>query len=263
MAADKNAPQDASTGVIQTYNADPSVQLGMLVGLKPKVVGTVIPVSEKESRNLLGVVVPAEDAVIALTPQSVTSQQVFVAKKGQYNVLVSTQNGPIKAGDSISPSALKGIGMKAGSKQAVIIGEAVGDFKGTTSLAGSVKLKDELNREKAVSVGRVAVDLNIMANPNFEQATDYFIPAFIQRTASSLAGQPVSGIKIYLGIALLAITGFIATSVLYSGIRGGMIAVGRNPLSKKSIIRSLIQAVFAGLFIFVAGAFTVYLLLKL
>jgi len=51
--------------------------------------------------------------------------------------------------------------------------------------------------------------------------------------------------------------------VMYSGIRSGMIAVGRNPLSKKSIIRSLIQTVIAGLIIFLAGVFAVYLLLKL
>jgi hypothetical protein len=51
--------------------------------------------------------------------------------------------------------------------------------------------------------------------------------------------------------------------MLYSGIRSGMIAVGRNPLSKKSIMRSLIETVIAGLIVFAVGIFAVYLLLKL
>ncbi|HVX24230.1 MAG TPA: hypothetical protein VG992_02710, partial [Candidatus Saccharimonadales bacterium] len=68
---------------------------------------------------------------------------------------------------------------------------------------------------------------------------------------------------IYLSLVVLLAITFIVANVMYSGIRSGMIAVGRNPLSKKSIIRSLIQTVIAGLTIFVAGVLAVYLLLKL
>jgi len=51
--------------------------------------------------------------------------------------------------------------------------------------------------------------------------------------------------------------------MLFGGIRGGMIAVGRQPLSKKSITISLIQTVFFALAIFVGGIAGLYTFLKI
>jgi hypothetical protein len=61
----------------------------------------------------------------------------------------------------------------------------------------------------------------------------------------------------------MVIAGAVSGSLIYSGIRSGMIAIGRNPLSKKSIVRGIIQVVIVGLIIFLVGVFGVYLLLKL
>jgi len=50
---------------------------------------------------------------------------------------------------------------------------------------------------------------------------------------------------------------------LYSGIRNALIAIGRNPLSKKSIFRGLLEIILTGFIILIIGLFAVYLLLKL
>jgi hypothetical protein len=42
-----------------------------------------------------------------------------------------------------------------------------------------------------------------------------------------------------------------------------MIAIGRNPLSKKSILRSLMQVISVAFSVFVVGMIGVYLLLRL
>ena len=55
----------------------------------------------------------------------------------------------------------------------------------------------------------------------------------------------------------------IAGSLIYSAVRSSLIAIGRNPLSKKSIIRGLFQVVIIGLMVFLSGIFGVYLLLRL
>ena len=78
-----------------------------------------------------------------------------------------------------------------------------------------------------------------------------------------MTDKKVSAARIYLGLAVLALTTVITGNLVYSGVRSGMISVGRNPLSKKSIIKSLIQTVIAGLIIFIVGVLAVYLLLKL
>jgi hypothetical protein len=51
--------------------------------------------------------------------------------------------------------------------------------------------------------------------------------------------------------------------ILYSGVRNTLISIGRNPLSKKTIYKGLIQIILMGLIIFITGLFGVYLLLKL
>jgi hypothetical protein len=254
--------QDLSNAVTQSYNADTSVQLGMIVKLKDKASKTVTPVSTDEIANMLGVVIPSDDATIVLTPQTTTSQQVLVATSGRFSVLVSNQNGPIKTGDFITVSSVAGIGMKADENQLEVIGKAASDFSGNANVIGTVKLKDSLGRTNSVALGRVQLDMRITHNPLFQKSADY-VPGFLAKAATAVANKPVSVARIYLGMALLFVSSIIAGDMLYSGIRSGMIAVGRNPLSKKSIMRSLIETVIAGLIVFAVGIFAVYLLLKL
>jgi hypothetical protein len=254
--------QDLSNAVTQSYNADTSVQLGMIVKLKDKASKTVTPVSTDEIANMLGVVIPSDDATIVLTPQTTTSQQVLVATSGRFSVLVSNQNGPIKTGDFITVSSVAGIGMKADENQLEVIGKAASDFSGNANVIGTVKLKDSLGRTNSVALGRVQLDMRITHNPLFQKSADY-VPGFLAKAATAVANKPVSVARIYLGMALLFVSSIIAGDMLYSGIRSGMIAVGRNPLSKKSIMRSLVETVIAGLIVFAVGIFAVYLLLKL
>jgi hypothetical protein len=261
-ATAKATNQDITNAVTQSYNADPSVQMGMIVELKAKAVHTVAPLPEDDIKAMLGVVIPKSSATIVLAPQTVTQQQVLVATAGHYNVLVSNQGGPIKTGDYVTISAIAGIGMKAGQEELEVVGKASGDFTGSANVIGSVKLKDSAGKERTVAIGRIPVEVSVSHNPLYQKSVDY-VPGFLAKIAVTVASHPISAARIYLSMAVLVITALVTGNMLYSGVRSGMIAVGRNPLSKKSIIRSLIQTVIAGLIIFVAGVFAVYLLLKL
>ena len=256
------APVNITQAVTQSFNADPSVQLGMIVKLKDKDPSTVEPLTESTLTKLLGVVVAPNDSTVTITPAKATKQQVFVASSGQYVALVSNQNGAIKAGDFITASAIAGIGMKADEGQSVILGKAGGAFTGTANVIGKVALKNSLGKTTEVSLGRVMVVLDVSHNPLESKSTNY-VPGFLARTAQSVTDKKVSAARIYLGLAVLALTTVITGNLVYSGVRSGMISVGRNPLSKKSIIKSLIQTVIAGLIIFIVGVLAVYLLLKL
>ncbi len=258
----KKQTQDISGAVTQSYSAEQSVQLGMIFQLKEKDGNTVEPLKNKDSKNILGVVIPSSNATIVLSPAVAKEQQVLVATSGKHSVIVSNQNGQIKIGDYLAISAVDGVGMKANTKQEQVFGKAASNFTGTANVIGSVKLKDTLNKESVVTLGRIAVDINISHNPLTQKTVD-FLPAFMSSIAVQVADKPVSVARIYLATLILLVTALISGNMMYSGIRGGMIAVGRNPLSKKSIIKSLIQTVMAGLIIFVVGILAVYLLLKL
>ncbi|MDB5175414.1 MAG: rane protein of unknown function [Candidatus Saccharibacteria bacterium] len=259
----KNPEKDISQQVVQSFNADKSIQQGMIVRVTDKDKATIQAADQKSINYLLGVTIAPNDAPVTITPQTVDSQQVFVATSGRYSVLVTNQNGPIKSGDYITVSSIAGIGMTADQELPVILGTATSDFNGTSNVVGTVSLKDSSGKTRQVSIGRVTVNLDIARNPLKVAVASDFVPTFLSKAAITVANKPVSTARIYMGAITLLISALVSGVVLYSGVRSGMVAVGRNPLSKKSIIRSLIQTVLAGLIIFIVGVVLVYLLLKL
>lgn len=258
----KQQSTDITNAVTQSYNADKNVQVGMAVALKAKDPNTVVPLKSSAITSMLGIVVPADQANIVITPAKITQQQVLVATSGKYDLLVSNQQGAIKTGDYVTISAIDGVGMKALETESQVVGQATGTFDGKANVIGSVDLKDVTGKTRKVTLGRVRVELHISHNPLYQQSPDY-VPAVLGRVATGVASKPVSAARIYLSLAILFVISILVGNIMYSGIKSAMLAVGRNPLSKKSIIRSLIETVIAGLIIFVSGVFAVYLLLKL
>ena len=253
---------DISSAVATTYSADASVQQGMVVQLKDKAPSFVVPLSSTSTSKILGIVVPNNNVAIVLTPQTVTQQQVLVATTGKFDVLVSNQNGPVKVGDYLAISSIDGVAMKAGILDQQVIGKAASNFTGSANVISSLQLKDQLGKTTSVAIGRVVVDISISHNPLNQKTVD-FMPAFMLNLAQSVANKSVSVARIYLSSVIIILATVVTSIMLYSGIRSGMIAVGRNPLSRGSIIKSLIQTVIAGLIVFIAGILAVYLLLKL
>jgi len=110
-------------------------------------------------------------------------------------------------------------------------------------------------------LGQVLVDISIGKNPMLKN--DDNLPGFLQHASSLMVGKPVSPARVYISLLLLAVTTSISGSLIYSAVRSSLIAIGRNPLSKKSITRGLFQVVMISLMVFFGGIFGVYLLLKL
>ncbi|MGB4800771.1 MAG: hypothetical protein WBP03_04610 [Candidatus Saccharimonadales bacterium] len=247
--------------VSQGYGVTGDVQKGMLVMLDPKDSHKVQALTNKKDKAMQGVVVAQNDTVVSLGDDS-SKAQVYVASNGKYDALVSTQNGPIKVGDIISISALDGVGMKADAGQNVILGKALGTFDGKKNVSGSAALSTN-GGSKTVNIGLVQIDISISHNPLAASVSGPPLPAFLRKTGDSIAGKPVSTVRMYISLAVLLVTIFMTSNLLYGGVRSSLISIGRNPLAKKSILRGLIQVVVFGLIIFVIGLVTIYLLLKL
>ncbi len=243
--------------VVKSYEADKSLETGTIVSLTPDSSDKVEPLTIDNLERMYGVVVNQTDVAITL---SSPNQKVFVATTGRFDVLVSDQNGEIKANDYISASNIGGIGMHANIGETLVIGKAVSGFDGK---------KDVLRKDNAtigratqqVSIGRIPVDIGIIRNP--QAITKTALPNFLQVISTSVAGKSVSAARVYLAAAVLLISLFVSGSLLYSGGRNSMVALGRNPLSKRPIILGLIQVTITSLTVFTGGLFAVYLLLKL
>jgi len=250
--------------VTQGYLSDTSIQQGIIVQLKHGDASKVVPVSQTDETDILGVVVSPNDAPVSLT-NNANQDQVYVASYGQYGVLVSTQNGVIQAGDTIAISSLDGVGMKADTKREAILGKAVQSFDGKSATQSTAVLKDSSGHETTVAIGRIAVNINVAHNPAY-QATDTTVagvPSFLSKAAQVVTDKPVTAIRIYASVAVLLLAVVVAGVLLYSGVRNGMTSIGRNPLAKKSIMRSLLQVVIISLIVFIIGLIAVYLLLKI
>lgn len=251
-------PLNAQT-VTRGFNTDQPLQRGLLVKLDPDDAERVEPVTQDNAEQTHGVVVNPNDAPVTISSEG---QQVFVASSGQFDVLVTDQNGPITSGDYISVSVLPGIGMKADDAQSVVAGKAVGSFDGQQGVIGSMEIQEGTGNIRELQIGRVRLDIAVGSNPLFRtQKPD--VPGFLQSTAEAIADKPVSASRIYLGLTIFAIMALIAGSLLYAGVSGTMTAIGRNPLSRGIVGKGLAQVVLTSLIIFITGLSAVYLLLKL
>jgi len=246
--------------ITQGYSSDTVLQRGMIVGLSKDDLRKVEPINGDQYDHIHGVVVSANESAVLIGGDN---EKVYVASGGRSATLVSNQNGDIKAGDYVTLSSISGIGMKAGDHDPVVLGRAIEDFNSSDSaqVIGTVTVKNTSGKEQQIKVGRVLVDVSIGKNPLLK--TDNTLPSALKKASEMIAGKAVSPVRVYLSLVMLGTSALIAGSLIYSAVRSSLIAIGRNPLSKRSIIRGLFQVVIIGLMIFLSGIFGVYLLLKL
>ena len=234
----------------QGFSAKGNLSAGMMVALAKNSENTVEVAPAADSSRIFGVVIDPRDAPLILNRNS--GDQIFVTSSGTYQVLVDTERGPVAIGDYVSISSTDGIGAKATFSQSLVLGQAATAFDGKT---GSI------TKVGAYPVGKVTVTINPRKNPLVKN--DIAIPLFLRKLGEGIAGKPISAIHIYAALAFLAAAITIATSMLAAGVRGGMIALGRNPLNRGPIMNSMFKVVSASVLIFVIGLAGVYLLLKI
>lgn len=253
---------DYGGGSVQGYAADRPIDNGTIVRLTGEGSNKVTTASQKELSNMFGVTVDHQQLSIRVSNEGLENE-VFVAVSGTYNVLVSTQGGKIKSGDYITLSSINGVGMKAGTEEETVLGRAVSSFDGSGVTLGQTALSDvDGNTTQTVKLGSVPVTIEIQRNPN-EKSTKVKVPEMLERIGQAIAEKEVSPIRIYLSLAITIISLISAIVVIYSGVRNSMISIGRNPMSKKSIFRALLEIILTSLLILIIGLFAVYLLLRL
>lgn len=249
-------------GSVQGYGAANPLDYGTIVQLTGKDSNQVKIATQAELPNMFGVAVDRNQLPLAVTNDGVKNE-TFVAVSGTYNVLVSTQGGAIGAGDYVTLSSVNGVAMKAGTEEKTVFGRAQAPFDGKGITLSSTSLKDASGKaHKTVKLGLIPVTIDIRSNPN-QKTTKVKVPSFLERVGLAIAEKPVSPIRIYLSIAIAVICVVAAIAIVYAGVRNGVISIGRNPMSKKSIFRALIEVILTSLLILIIGMFAVYLLLKL
>lgn len=257
--------EDQATGeVVQQqiapsqYRADTNLRPGTIVQVADEAT-KVKPATQDTVQGAFGVVV-TYDSPLSLTGGD--AGNLYVATTGRQLMMVTSEGGPIEAGDYLTVSALSGTLMKA-SDQEMIFAKALETFDGKSDLLGSVTLKDkDGNPFKEVGISSIQATIEISKNPN-KISTEANLPDQLQRLGQQVAEKEVSPVRIYISMGIVFISIIVALVTLYAGIRSAIIAIGRNPLSKKSIFRGLLEVVLTSILVLIIGLFAVYLLLRL
>lgn len=231
-------PKASADIIVRSFNAKDTLQTGQVVALSLSDKSAVELAPAANSARIYGVVVDQNAAPVSI---SQPSHKVFVATGGVYPVFVSTENGSVNNNDYLSMSSSDGTAAKSKGDQTYIVGRAAQNFNGT--------------------VGKIAVLLTPGRDPRLGEDTT--VPTLLRRLTEAIAGKPLSASRIYAALVIFIVTAAIAFGLLWVGVRSGMIAIGRNPLSKHSIMQGLAQVIFAATIVFVGGLLGIYLLLRL
>ena len=117
-------PVVAEGGSAQGYAADTPLDNGTIVQLTGKDSNRVKIATQSNLQNMFGVTVDRNQLPLTVTNEGLQNE-TFVAVSGTYNVLVSTQGGPIIAGDYVTLSSVNGVAMKAGFEKKQFLGGLV------------------------------------------------------------------------------------------------------------------------------------------
>jgi hypothetical protein len=242
----------SAEAISKAYRIEGNPTNGSLVSLDASKPGTGHLANIENSTDLLGTVVGRDDSLLAIDP---ADDKVQVAIGGEAPVLVSTVNGDIKTGDMISVSPLTGVGMKAGPGVPVI-GTAQADFTARSTGATTRQVTDKNGGTETVSVGFVPVKIQVNNSPNNAESLNS-----LQRIVQGLTGRVIPTVRIILSLVIAVITLITLTTLIYGSIFGSIISIGRNPLAKSDILKSLRSVlVLALLLALVAGVALVLLL---
>jgi hypothetical protein len=236
--------------IVRGFKSKTLLQPGWIVSLSKNDLDSVELAPATDSSRIYGVVIDPSQAPVTL--QSQQGQRVFVATSGKYSVFVNVQHGPINTGDYISMSGNDGIGAKASNDQANVLGQALQKFDGQSGV---------LSGGGQSAVGKITVAVAPNKNPLVKD--EVALPGTLRRAAQSVSNRDVSVLRVYAALVVFLITAAIATVILVTGVRSGMVAIGRNPLSRQHVITGLLQVVVVAVVVFIIGVFAVYLLLKL
>jgi hypothetical protein len=246
---------------IESYGTSQALRPGILVQINPNNSEDVIPASQQTITKTFGVVVNASDTALTVANTTSSNNSAYVSSSGNYQMIVSDQNGSIKAGDYLTMSAVDGIAMEDNAVEPITVGMASGSFNGTMGIIGTQKLELSNKTYKTVHFGIIYANVSIAHNPLLVTESS-IVPSFLVNFSKGLTGRTVSAWRIY--IALITVLGIciIVGAMLYSAVKSSLTAIGRNPLSRSTLFRGFIQVVISAVIIFISGIFLVYLLLK-
>ena len=251
------APAAASSANIShAYQATGNVPNGSIVSLDTRHPGYVEVANINNGSHVLGVALRSSESLLAVDSGSAPIQ---VAINGSVNTLVSTLNGNIKVGDQVSVSPFGGIGMDA-MPGTHVVGIAQTDFSNTSSGATTETVKDKAGQKRQIEVGYIRLSIAVGTTGNAGTGGGAQVN-FLQKLVKSLTGHTISIIRILLSVAVIIIALVSLVTIFYASIYGSIVSIGRNPLARHAIFRTLTSVMIMAMLTITIACITIFYLL--
>lgn len=249
------APAGASSAnVSHSYHSTGAVPDGSIVSLDPKHSDYVQTSTTANGSRLLGVAVARNDSLLAVDP---SAERVQIATSGNANALVSTVNGAINVGDQIAVSPFAGVGMKADAGS-YVIGLAQTAFDGSTG-ATSEQVVDKSGHSSQIKLGAIRLSIAIGSGANNGGGPEL---NGLQRLGKSLTGRVISTPRLIISLVVTLVAILALVTLMYASIYGSIISIGRNPLAKYAVFRTLASVLGVAVLTAAVAAATLFLLLR-
>jgi hypothetical protein len=116
-----------------------------------------------------------------------------------------------------------------------VIGLAQSTLNSSTQNVTAEQVTDKNGNKNQIQVGYVRISISTGINT----AGNSNSLGTLQRLAQSITGHSVSNVRIALCLIVVLFALVSLTVLIYASIHGSIIAIGRNPLAKFSIFRTL------------------------
>ncbi|HUC86935.1 MAG TPA: hypothetical protein VMR75_01215 [Candidatus Saccharimonadales bacterium] len=244
----------SAAAISQGYQAAGSLAPGTLV-VQESNSNQVAAADVAHTPELLGVVVASGDTTLAV---GTSGDDVQVVTSGSATVFVTDLNGAIKAGDMITASPIKGVGMKATAAGKVI---GVAQAAAVTKSSQSVSVSTAGGGKVSAHLTSVPITVQSSYFTPAAAPTKSSTPQFLQVFANQVAGKPVALLRVTISTVILIVALCVVSVMLFSAVRGTMTALGRNPLAHQSIYRGLWQVLTTIIIIMIIGLIGSYVVL--
>lgn len=235
------------------YNtSDTGLQTGMVVSLSPNTNGannSVERATQATSSSVVGIVTTLDRTVLATSPGKAT---VLVENDAQVDAYVSDINGSIQAGDQLTVSQLKGILAKVTDAASTnVIAVAADDPKDAIEYT-----YEDNGQTKKTLIHKISVSLQHKTTTAID-VSDSALTKF----GRQVTGKDIGEFRLILAMFIFLIVLIAEGGILYGGLSGAIMAIGRNPLAKKTIRQELLRVILIATLILAVGLTAMYFMI--
>lgn len=243
----------SSNSFPEPYKSDRDIPPGTIVSLVEDDETKVEPSNFDNRSRMFGVTVLNSEGAFIVDP---AEDEVLVSSVGPIEVFVTDVNGQISIGDPLTISPVEGIAMFS-SKDEPIVGTALETFNDQSPTLGTKEVTTTDGETLVANFGKIRVQIR----PDSRNSS--IVPPFLESLGEAIAGKPVSSVRLFTGLAIMSVTLASSGALLYGTVKTAIASIGRNPLSKSSVYRGLIQVFAIVLLVFIAGTVGAYLVLTI